>query len=33
VVSMAGVAGFARFVRGRAQAVWTPTGTVAERAA
>jgi glycosyltransferase involved in cell wall biosynthesis len=33
LVSAAGVAGFARFVRGRAQAVWAPTGAVAERAA
>jgi len=33
LVSAAGVAGFARFVRGRADAVWAPTGAVAERAA
>ena len=33
LVSAAGVAGFLRFVRGRAQAVWAPTGAVAERAA
>ena len=33
LVSAAGVAGFVRFVRGRAQAVWAPTGAVAERAA
>jgi len=33
LVSAAGVAGFARFVRGRAEAVWAPTGAVAERAA
>ena len=33
LVSAAGVAGFARFVRGQAQAVWAPTGAVAERAA
>ena len=33
LVSAAGLAGFARFVRGRAEAVWAPTGAVAERAA
>jgi hypothetical protein len=33
LVSAAGVAGFLRFVRGRAEAVWAPTGAVAERAA
>ena len=33
LVSAAGVAGFARFVRGRAEAVWAPTGAMAERAA
>jgi glycosyltransferase involved in cell wall biosynthesis len=33
LVSAAGVAGFVRFVRGRAEAVWAPTGAVAERAA
>lgn len=33
LVSAAGVAGFARFVRGGADAVWAPTGAVAERAA
>jgi glycosyltransferase involved in cell wall biosynthesis len=33
LVSAAGVAGFARFVRGGAEAVWAPTGAVAERAA
>jgi hypothetical protein len=33
LVSAAGVAGFFRFVRGRAEAVWAPTGAVAERAA
>jgi glycosyltransferase involved in cell wall biosynthesis len=33
LVSAAGVAGFARFVRGQAQAVWAPTGAVAGRAA
>lgn len=33
LVSAAGVAGFTRFVRGRAQAVWAPTGAVTERAA
>jgi glycosyl transferase family 2 len=33
LVSAAGVAGFLRFVRGRAEAVWAPTGAVVERAA
>jgi len=33
LVSAAGVAGFVRFVRGRAEAVWAPTGQIAERAA
>ena len=33
LVSAAGVAGFARFARGRAEAVWAPTGAVAGRAA
>ena len=33
LVSAAGVAGFVRFLRGRAQAVWAPAGAVAERAA
>jgi glycosyltransferase involved in cell wall biosynthesis len=33
LVSAAGVAGFARFVRGGAEAVWAPTGAPAERAA
>ena len=33
LVSAAGIAGFARFARGRAEAVWAPTGAMAGRAA
>jgi len=33
LVSAAGVAGFARFLRGRTEAVWAPTGAVVGRAA